>query len=97
MIGKGKIKNIYLCMKNGMTIGHAVETDENILIGTKLGANRKSMHECAKDIQKTFNMNPFEHAILLKNAIILDEKQYKELLDTHNPISFEEAKHIMEA
>lgn len=95
---KDKIKNVYLCMDNsGMTIGHAVETDENILIGTKLGATRKSMHECAKDIQRTFNMSPFEHAMLLKDVIIMDEKEYQKLLDSFNPISFDEAKKIMGA
>ena len=94
---KDKIKQVYLCMdESGMTVGHAVETVDNVLIGTKLGATRKSMHECAKDIQKTFNMSPMQHAMLLKDVIILDENGYQELLDGFTPISFDDAKKLME-
>ena len=92
---KDKIKHIYLCMENGETVGHAVETVDNILIGTKIGASRKSMHECAKDIQETFNLSPMQHAMLLRDVIILDEVNYQKLLDSFNPISFDEAKEIM--
>lgn len=84
---KSKIKQVYLCLdKSGMAVGHAVETIDNVLIGTRPGATRKTMHECAKDMQKTFNMSPLEHAMLLKNAIILDEDSYQELLDSFTQI-----------
>ena len=87
-----EIKTMYLCVDdNNDIVAHAVETDNNIVIGDKLCANRKSRHELAKDIQRIFHMSPFEHARRLNDAIIVNEEVYQDLLDSCTPITWEEA------
>lgn len=86
------IEKIYLCMdSNKDIVAHAVETDNGIVIGSKLGASHEGKHKVAKDMQKVFNISPLEHAMMLNNAIIVDEKQYQDILDSCTPITWEEA------
>jgi len=87
-----KIVTIYLCINNNKDIvAHAVKTDNGIVIGSQLGASHEGKHKVAKDIQKVFKINPMQHAMLLNNAIFVNEKEYQALLDSCTPITWEEA------
>lgn len=88
----GKIRKTYLCMEGNRTIAHAVETTTGVLIGTRVGADFKSLHEVARTIQETFDITPMEHAMLMNNAIVMNKADYERFLEKFKQIPLEEAK-----
>jgi hypothetical protein len=90
------IKNVILCIDNGDVVAHGVETESGLVIGTKIGVSHKSKHELARDIQDMFNISAMEHFRLMRdNTLMLNPIEYQNLLDSCNPISWEEAEEMV--
>ena len=91
-----KIKHILYCMDGNDLVAHGVETENGLVIGTKIGVSYESKHELAKKIQKLFNITPIEHLGLMKKCLkVMNPIQYQALMDSCNPISWEEAEEMV--